>query len=120
MPKNLPEFEELAALAQNNPEALEALRKEHSDALIDSAPDKFKRRLRGLQFQIDMEIRKAPNPMASCIRISQMMHESFGELRTALNSLPGNTTQLYQHEIQDKVVGEDITAPATVLSFPSR
>lgn len=83
--KNLPDFEELVRLAEEDPAALEKLRQEAVNALIQNAPEQQRRRLKGLQFQIDMERQKAKNPMDSCVRISRLMHESFSKLRDTLN-----------------------------------
>ena len=85
MSVNLPEFEKLAKIAKENPEKLDEIRREACEQLIQSAPKEYQRKLRGLQFKIDMERRKAKTPMAACVKISEMMHESFGELRDALN-----------------------------------
>ncbi len=90
MSDNLPEFEKLRELAQNDPAQLERLRIQLCDQLIQSAPESMRRRLRGLQFQIDMERRRAKSPMAACIAISGMMHESFDKLRQAVNEVAGN------------------------------
>lgn len=81
----LPEFEELAKLS---PDELEKVRQECVEEIIESARDEDqKRRLRGLQFTIDMERRKAKTPMAACIKLSAMMHESFLQLKDALNKV---------------------------------
>ena len=96
---NFPEFEELSKLAKENPEGLENLRKELIEGLIHNAPEQYHQRLRGLQFKIDMERRRAKNPIAACIKISQMMQDSFSKLREALNQMQAtqpqkeNTTQ---------------------------
>ena len=71
----LPSFDELMKLAQQDPDKLESLRQSWVEDIIESAPEVFQRRLRGLQFQIDMEREKASNPVSSCVKISQMMHE---------------------------------------------
>lgn len=83
--KDLPEFDELMKLAKEDPEALEQIRRDAVEDLISNAPEKHQRRLRGLQFQVDMEREKAKNPMDSCVRISKLMHESFSKLRDTLN-----------------------------------
>lgn len=83
--KDLPEFEELMRLAKEDPAALEQIRQAAVEDLINNAPEKHQRRLRGLQFQVDMEREKAKNPMDSCIRVSRLMHESFSKLRDTLN-----------------------------------
>ncbi len=87
---SLPDFDTLVDLAQNNPEELERLRRREIAKLIAQAPEHTRRRLEGLQFQIDAKraIHK-DSPMGSCITISKMMHESFAELCVWLNILTG-------------------------------
>jgi len=82
----LPDFDTLMQLAKDDPEALERLRQNSIAELLDSAPSHMRRRLEGLQFQIDAKRKIAKTPMQACITISRMMHESFEELRLALNS----------------------------------
>jgi len=81
----IPEFDQLTAMAQNNPEQLEALRRQMIEETISQADESMQRKLHGLQFHIDMEIRRAKTPMAACIKISEMMHGSLSKLRSALN-----------------------------------
>jgi len=80
----LPDFESLKYLAEENPEALEQLRLRYCQELIDSAPERLRRKLAGLLFRIDMESRLSRNSIQRCIRLSQMMMESFTELQDAL------------------------------------
>ncbi|MES2663449.1 MAG: DUF3135 domain-containing protein [Pseudomonadota bacterium] len=86
MGPDLPDFDELLRLAKENPQALENLRKASVEALINDAPEIHKRKLRGLQFKVDMVREKAKTPIAACMQISEMMHQSFGQLREALNA----------------------------------
>lgn len=88
----LPEFDKLKEMAQNDPEGLERLRMQLCNQLIQSAPEAYRRKLRGLQFRVDMERRRAKSPMAACIAISAMMHDSFDQLRQALNEAAGSAT----------------------------
>jgi hypothetical protein len=83
----LPDFDELLILAKQDPKRLDALKRDVTEAWIEQAPVEHQRRLRGIQFQIDMEVRRAKNPMDACIRVSNMMHESFAELRDLLNEM---------------------------------
>ena len=85
MKPELPDVDTLIAMAQEDPERLELLRRSMMAALIDSAPnEQIKKRLRGLRFKIDLEREKAKTPMAACITLSEMMHESLAELHRAL------------------------------------
>mgnify|MGYP002700397760 CR=1 FL=1 len=102
----LPSFDELMRLASQEPERLEDLRKNWVDNTINSAPEPYQRRLRGLQFQIDMERNRASNPVSSCIRISQMMHEGLASLREAINKTENENPE------------ENNTMSAAVIPFP--
>jgi len=70
------DFDEWARLARTDVDAFEAKRL----ALIEDFLCQFSgpglRRLRGLQFRIDMERRRARTPMAACLRLSAMMWDS--------------------------------------------
>ncbi len=84
---NLPDFDELLALAQSDPTELERLRREMIEEVIASASnERLQRRLRGLQFRVDATIRLSRTPMAACLNVSRMMHDSFLELRESLLS----------------------------------
>lgn len=109
----LPEFDVLQNMAQQDPEGLEQLRRELCDQLIQSAPAAYRRRLRGLQFRIDMERRRAKTPMSACISLSAMMHDSFEKLRQTLNEAAGNSAPLPA----DSRESADLLAQAKVLPF---
>ena len=84
---DFPDVDALMKAAREDPAALELLRKSMIERLIESAPNEAaQRRLRGLQFRVDVERERAPNPMAACIILSRMMHESLAELREALQA----------------------------------
>lgn len=81
------DFSEWKELARNDPKEFERRRVAMIEGVIASAPQDVQRRLRGIQFQADMECKKASNPLSATIRLSRMMWESFAELREALNKL---------------------------------
>ena len=81
------QFDALATLAQNDPEAFEAERRRLLEEFMQEVPERHHRRLHGLQFRIDMERRRAKTPVSACLRISAMMWESFGKLQTSLQEL---------------------------------
>lgn len=87
----LPEVDDLIRLAKDDPEALEQLRSKLCRQLIENAPEKYQRRLNGLQFQIDMERRRSKNELHCCIKISEMMLESYQNLQKALSELKHET-----------------------------
>ena len=63
-------------LAKMDPEKFKEQRNHAVNTMIDSAPLVLQKRLRGLQWRIDMEIRRSKNPMDSCLRINRMMMNS--------------------------------------------
>lgn len=117
MTSALPDFDELVKLAEENPEELENLRQRLCDELIQSAPQEYRRRLRGIQFQIDMERQKAKSPMAACLKISEMMHDSFSQLRDALNEVQEIRSSNGNIRKQSSV--KAVQPAAKVLSFPN-
>ena len=107
MQSQWPSSEELEKLATTDPEALEALRQQEVEILIQAAPENMQRRLRGLQFQIDAKRHTSKSPLAACIAISEMMFSSVYQLNDALNGY--GTSQKQPQK----------TAKAQVIDFPS-
>ena len=83
----LPDFDTLKRLAASEPQLLETLLYEQIEAVIASAGPEQQRRLRGLQFQVDCQRRLAKNPIDSCIRIVNMMQETFFLMQCEMNRL---------------------------------
>ncbi|MDT8427283.1 MAG: DUF3135 domain-containing protein [Pseudomonadales bacterium] len=82
--RKLPDFDTLVSMHQADPEALEKLRTELTNEIFDQSPEFRRRRLQGLQFRINMELRRAKTPEARCIKLSTLMHDSFVELHECL------------------------------------
>ena len=70
------DFEEWSLLASNDPETFEQRRQDCIEKFINRYPDSRQKRLRGLQFRIDMERKRARTPMAACIKLSTMMWDA--------------------------------------------
>jgi len=87
----LPDFDILLNMAQQDPKALEQLRREKSEQLIQQAPSHAQRRLRGLLFQIESQQSLHSCAMGACIALSNLMHRSFARLPDMLKQL--NQTQ---------------------------
>lgn len=84
------DFDYWADLARRDPQRFEAERLRVLDAAISRASPGFRRRLQGLQFQLDMERRRAKTPLAACIRFSELMLDTVhGELLPLLHRLAG-------------------------------
>lgn len=86
MAKKLPDFDTLLAMHRDDPAALDKLREELTGDIVRTASTDTQRRLAGLQFRINMELRRAGNPTAAFLKLSDMMQESFSELNFCLNN----------------------------------
>jgi hypothetical protein len=86
-PIELPSHETLVQCAREDEEAFEAFRREAIERLIESAPLRIRRRLRGLQFRIDCVRELSRSPLKSTIAISRLMWESFHCLNDELQDL---------------------------------
>ncbi len=85
MSTRLPAFEVLLDMARNDPDGLEALRESLTSAVIAGSQNEAnRRRLKGLQFQVDMERTKAKTPLAATIRLSELMCQSLAELHRSM------------------------------------
>ena len=90
----LPCFDELAALAKLDPDALEILRVSLCNQIIDSAHEKNKKRLKGLQFKINTIRAYSKSNIALCVKLAAMMNDSLNELNLALTQ-PQERLQAY-------------------------
>lgn len=106
---------EWRALAQSDPQEFERRRLALIEDLISTAPPDIQRRLRGTQFRVDLERGRASNPLSATVRISRLMWESFGELRTQLNELAAGASRTSSTAMTP--VPEQPAHAATVLPF---
>ena len=111
---HLPSFDNLKAMAENEPQHLEALLSDEVQKIIDSREGPAKRRLQGLQFQIDAQKQMAKNPMDALLRIYSMMQDSVVELQRNLSACQ---SQLAGQTRSPLTVVTDIDK-AGVLQFP--
>lgn len=88
------DFDRWAKLAKDDPEAYEDMRKKLIQEVIDGAAPEVKRRMEGLQWQIDQVRTGSTNPMSSCLKISKMMWDNV----TGENGLIDNMRQLTEPE----------------------
>jgi len=69
-------FDYWASLYQSDPERFEREREKLVNEFIGHVNHGSKR-LKGIQFRIDMERRRSKNPMGSCLRLSNLMMDQF-------------------------------------------
>ena len=91
----LPDFDYLKLLANENPDELERLRRLYCEQLIDSAPDRYRGRLQGLQFQIDMIKRRSKNPLHSCLQISKLMLDNYVDMQQAIQGVDSDAGSVF-------------------------
>jgi len=88
--KPLVDFDQWAVLAKTDPAAFEAKRTEVIEDVIQNMPADKQHRMRCLQWKIDQVRGQAANPMAACIKLSELMWDSLvgrGGLRETLERL---------------------------------
>jgi hypothetical protein len=88
--KSLIDFDQWAELARTDPDAFEARRTEVIEAFIAGMPAHKQQRMRCLQWKIDQVRNRSANPVAACIKLSEMMWDSLvgpGGLREAFENL---------------------------------
>ena len=89
VPTELPSHEELSQLARDDPQAYETLRRALVENFIDNAPDKYKKRLRGIQFRVDHQRQLSHTALGSTVRIYKLMWGSFLCLNRTWQELAG-------------------------------
>ena len=106
------DFDKAVALASQDPEAYEQYRLDVIEALITSASRVNQPHLRRLQWRIDQERKRAPNPIAACMKIYQMMWDSFAGSNGFVDIIcNGNYPSRYTSDMPPK---------AKVLTFLNR
>ena len=81
----LPDFDTLLDMHRSDPESLDRLREKLTAELVEASSPQTRRRLSGLQFRINMELRRSGNATSRFIRLSAMMQDALAELNYCLN-----------------------------------
>lgn len=81
---SLPDFDTLKAMAERNEGELEALLQAEVDIILKGIPPEQKRRLLGLQFQINCQKELSHNPVDCCVRLSNMLYLHYRQFRWIL------------------------------------
>ena len=102
MKRRLPAFDVLVDMARNHPQRLDDLRRVLTQDIIKKATTTQKRkRLEGLQFQVDMERKRARTPLQATIKISEMMCHSLAELHKSMVTPLLDETQPMRPRVHD-------------------
>lgn len=119
------DFDHWAALARDDPDRFEELRRARVDELIEQSAPQHRQRLRGIQFRIDMERRRSASPMGACVRIQSLMWDSvlgpdgFYERLLAFGGRPRTARNArITRASPDKT--RAASPPAAVIPFPAR
>lgn len=107
--RDLPDFDTLKSLAEDQPDQLQLLLEEQVEALVNRASLPLQRRLRGLQFQVDAQRNIQRTPMAACLKISSMMHDMLAQLPDLLLDL----AQLHPTSASSGILSPVGTTPST-------
>lgn len=99
--EKLPPFEEMERLARENPEELEKMKRRMVDEVIQSAPEHKRKRLEGLQFQIDAKIKTSKTPFQAMERIYDDMMDNFLVLNEHLQQLSKASRQANENNCQN-------------------
>jgi len=100
------DFDYWMNLAKDDPSAFDEQRTNEVKTLIESAPEHMHRRLYGLQWRIDMEVKKGKNPMDSCLRVYRMMLDSIYGEKGLLEALTQMSETTASRETQKQPGGE--------------
>ncbi len=69
-------FDQWMRLAREDPARFERQRRITIDAFLKTLPPSRQKVLRGLQWRVDMEIRRSRSPLGACIRLYNLMLDS--------------------------------------------
>jgi hypothetical protein len=108
------DFDEWMVLAKKNPDEFEEKRRKHIELFFENIPKDKQHRLKGLQWKIDQTRKLSKTPMASCIKISNMMWDSADRLKEhqyeLVNLTLGLETQVKAEKISATILNIDPTS----------
>lgn len=96
--QTLPSFDELKTLAEQDPAALDALRIEMSQMIIDNASPEMQPRLQAQQSHINQVIASGKNPNHVNVLLRAELHKQIVRFSQALNA----PQTLHQHQAEIK------------------
>jgi len=106
-------FDKCMQLALEDLDAFEDYRAELVKQIIEEAKPENQQKLKGLQFRIDMERRKARTPMSSCLKLYGMMVDYFYD-----EHLPGIIMSLSSREPTVRKILPENSRDATIYTWP--
>ncbi len=103
-------FDAWKQLAQTDPAAFELRRSRRIESEIGTLAGERARRVRGLQFRIDMERRRSRSPLGACMRIHKMM----------LEQLESRFQPALTGSLASRLAGRTVAAPRSADIIPLR
>ena len=94
----------LEYLYEKDPDGFEDLRREIINNAINSYPEKFRLRARGIQFILDSELNKYKNPVVRMNRMVELFWEKFSEFQTAVSDPENYTSEKERNKKAGKVI----------------
>lgn len=88
----LPNFDTLRWLAENEPDELETLQKTLCKEAIDCCPEANKKQLISMQYHLEQQLSRCSNPYHRCYLAIRIMNDKF----LALNSIINNPAEFRQ------------------------
>lgn len=76
---------EMVGLYQKDPEAFEKMRADIIHKMLEDFPEEYRKRAYGMQFQIEMRLRRYKDPVARMNMMIAMFWEQFEEFNCVLN-----------------------------------
>ncbi len=76
---------EMVGLYQKDPEAFEKMRADIIHQMLEDFPEEYRKRAYGMQFQIEMRLRRYKDPVARMNMMIAMFWEQFDEFNSVLN-----------------------------------
>lgn len=119
-PVELPSYDVLSQLARNDPAAYEAWRCEVIDDFINSAPDKIKPRLRGLQWRVECVRKQSKTALGSAVRLNDLMWKSFLCLNDRWHDLADMAAERAELHLAMSSGKPETGCSAQIIEFPGR
>ncbi|OOE89429.1 hypothetical protein BZG78_02895 [Salinivibrio sp. MA351] len=109
--KTLPSFDELAALAQTDPRALETLRLKMSEEVIANASHATQPQLHAMLSHINRMIDHGKNPLHVNMMLFQALTRQYSRFSTAFTN--PDALRSHQADIMEFKVGQTANAPTS-------
>ena len=116
----LPSHDALVRLADSDPEAFEALRRQLIEDFINRAPDSARLRLRGIQYRVEAIRSASRSPLGATVKIHELMWKSFLQMNQRLQELVTQPAVLPLPVMEALPVRRPEKHSATIIGFPLR